>query len=49
MRKKKEYKKINDFSKTIVDMWENNRITYLISIDDSNTLYITERSSEVRK
>jgi len=37
------------FDKTIVDMWEKNGTTFLISIDDNGTLFITERKSEVIK
>jgi len=35
------------FDKTIIVMWENNGITYLIKIDDTNTLYISERPAEI--
>jgi len=37
------------FDKTIVNMWEKDGFTYLISIDDSGTLFITERRIEVIK
>jgi len=49
MKPKYPIKKINMFDKTIIDMWEKNGITYLISIDDNNILYITERAKEVSK
>jgi len=40
-------KDLNMFDKTIIVMWENNGITYLIKIDDTNTLYISERPAEI--
>jgi hypothetical protein len=49
MKAKYPIKKEHLFDKTIIDMWEKNGITYLISIDDNNILYITERPSEVVK
>jgi hypothetical protein len=49
MKKKYPVKTLALYEKTIIDMWEKNGITYLISIDDNNILYITERPSEVSK
>ena len=49
MKKKYPVKTLALYEKTIIDMWEKNGITYLISIDDNNILYITERPSEDSK
>jgi hypothetical protein len=37
------------FEKVIVDMWEKDGVTYLISINDSGTFFLTERKQEVAK
>jgi len=37
------------FDKTILDMWEKDGFTYLISIDDNGVLFLTERKTEVLK
>ena len=37
------------FDKTGITMWEINNITYLISINDDGTLFLTERKQEVMK
>lgn len=35
------------FEKVIVDMWEKDGLTHLISIDDNGTFYLTERIDNV--
>jgi hypothetical protein len=35
------------FDKTILNMWEKDGFTYLISVDDNGTLFLTERKPEV--
>jgi len=34
------------FDKTIVDVWEKNGITFLITIDDNGTLFLIECKPE---